>query len=106
MKRLEHVADSLSFKFHNHEEALNAARRRAEEISRTLQSAADSASTFTGYMSSGLGLSKWLPYVYCPLASLFVGSYGLPPSAARNFVLIGIGKPKIPRHSQLVDLNS
>lgn len=92
MERLEHMADRLSQKYLVHEGSLDVAQKRAIEITNTLESAASSATAFQGYMSQGLGLSGLWPYVACPLASLWMGSYGLPPSAARNIALISIGK--------------
>lgn len=43
-------------------------------------------------MTAGLGLSRWVPYIFCPAASLVMGSYGLPPSTARNILLISLGE--------------
>lgn len=91
MARLETIADTLSSKYIAHEATLDHAQQRAQEISDKLTSAANSATAFQGYLSRGFGVAGWWPYIYCPAVSLLLGSYGLPPSAARNFLLIGIG---------------
>ena len=90
--RLENIADSLSMKYGAHEGSLDAAQQRAEELSNTLATAATSATAFEGYFSRGSGWMGWWPYIYCPAASLLMGSYGLPPSTARNFILISLGE--------------
>lgn len=85
------MADTLSLKYSLHEDSLDLAQQRAMDITSTLESAATSATAFQGYMSRAFGFSGWWPFIVCPAASLWMGSYGLPPSASRNLMLIGIG---------------
>lgn len=40
----------------------------------------------------GFGLSGWAPYIFGPVATLLLGSYGLTPSAFRNLGLIALGE--------------
>jgi hypothetical protein len=92
MERLEHMADSLSHKYSAHEGSLSLVHQRAMDITNTLESAASSATAFHGYLSRGFSFAGLWPYIFCPVASLWMGSYGLPPSAARNLALISIGR--------------
>lgn len=80
--------EALVSGYTEHDKKLKAAQARAEEILGTLDSVASSAKTS---LTRTLGLSGWWPYFYCPAASLFLGSYGLPPSAVRNIGLIALG---------------
>ena len=91
MQRLELMVDSLSLKYSAHEETLGKVQKKARDITTTLESAAKSASDFQGYISRSFGLAGWWPYIVCPAASLWMGSYGLTPSAARNLFLISLG---------------
>jgi hypothetical protein len=92
MERLEYMADSLSIKYSAHEGSLDIVQQRAMDITSTLESAATSATAFQAHVSRGFGFAGWWPYVVCPAASLWMGSYGLHPSAIRNLLLISIGK--------------
>lgn len=40
----------------------------------------------------GSGLFKWISYIVSPVATLMLGSYGLPPSAMRNLGLVVLGE--------------
>jgi hypothetical protein len=92
MHQLQIYVDAMSSRYNEHGKRLKEAQRRADEILGTLDSAASSAASFQNSISSTLGLKGWWPYIYCPLASLVMGSYGLPPSAMRNLVLVGLGE--------------
>lgn len=39
-----------------------------------------------------VGLGSWIPYIISPATTLFLGSYGLAPSALRNLGLVALGE--------------
>jgi hypothetical protein len=88
---VEKRTESISTATEEHEKKLEAAGLLADKITSTLDSAATSATAFQSSFASQLGLSGWWPFIYCPTASLLLGSYGLPPSLVRNVGLFGIG---------------
>lgn len=92
MHQLELYVDAMSSRYNEHGERLKEAQRKADQILGTLDSAASSVASFRSSISSTFSLKGWWPYIYCPVASLIMGSYGLPPSATRNIVLIGLGE--------------
>lgn len=92
MERLEGFAHTLSQQQAHHQESLEKAHLVATRLTDTLEIASSSATTLGASVSKGLGLSGWWPYIFCPAASLVMGSYGLPPSAGRNILLIGLGR--------------
>ncbi|PNP51555.1 hypothetical protein THARTR1_07811 [Trichoderma harzianum] len=75
-----------------HQEQLVSAQQTASDLIDILDSASASAVTLRGSIYGGFGWGSWWPHVFCPLTSLVVGSYGLPPSATRNIMLIGLGE--------------
>ncbi|KAH7312355.1 hypothetical protein B0I35DRAFT_488002 [Stachybotrys elegans] len=92
MVRLAGLADSLTLKQDQHQTSLDKARLMTDEVLRTLNTISESASTFGSSFRQAFSWSGWWPYIYCPAATLFLGSYGLQPSAARNFILVSIGE--------------
>ncbi|KAM0251278.1 hypothetical protein ACHAQJ_008269 [Trichoderma viride] len=92
MKRLEGLADSLLVQHEGHQERLVHAQQTASDLVDILDSASSSATTLRTSIYNSFGWGSWWPYVFCPLTSLVVGSYGLPPSTTRNFVLISLGE--------------
>ncbi|PTB42817.1 uncharacterized protein TrAFT101_001400 [Trichoderma asperellum] len=92
MKRLEGLADSLLIQHEGHQERLVHAQQTASNLVDILDSASSSAATLRTSIYNSIGWGSWWPYVFCPLTSLVVGSYGLPPSATRNFMLISLGE--------------
>ncbi|KAL7932693.1 hypothetical protein V8C35DRAFT_306454 [Trichoderma chlorosporum] len=92
MKQLEGLADSLLAQHKGHQEQLVSAKQTASDLIDILDSASSSAVSLRGSIFTGFGWGSWWPYVFCPLTSLVVGSYGLPPSATRNFLLISLGE--------------
>ena len=92
MHFIEAYVDSMSSMYHEHGEKLKQAQLRADQILGTLDSAASSATLFQSSVWRTFGFTGWWPYIYCPVASLVMGSYGLPPSASRNIVLVGLGE--------------
>lgn len=101
MENLAELADTLTVKHDGHRKALHDAQETAEQVLDTLESVSTSAGTLQGSILSGLGMAKWWPYLLCPVTTLMVGSYGLPPSAMRNMLLLGLGtllSPVSPSH--------
>ncbi|PWI68941.1 hypothetical protein PCL_01326 [Purpureocillium lilacinum] len=92
MENLAELADTLTVKHDGHRKALHDAQETAEQVLDTLESVSTSAGTLQGSILSGLGMAKWWPYLLCPVTTLMVGSYGLPPSAMRNMLLLGLGE--------------
>ncbi|KAM4063080.1 tht1-like nuclear fusion protein [Hirsutella rhossiliensis] len=92
MQRLSELANALTVKQEGHQERLEQAQQQALQVLKTLDSVSATAVTFKSTLLGGLGLTKWWPYVFCPVMSLIVGSYGLPPSTIRNIVLVGMGE--------------
>ncbi|RFU81686.1 nuclear membrane fusion kar5 [Trichoderma arundinaceum] len=92
MKKLEGLADSLLVQHEGHQERLVHAQQTASDLIDILDAASSSAVTLRSSIYSNFGWGSWWPYVFCPLTSLVVGSYGLPPSATRNFMLISLGE--------------
>jgi hypothetical protein len=91
MDQLVVFVNTLANQYESHSESLNKAQQQAEEVLGTLESAASSAISLRESMTRSIRLGGWWPYIYCPVASLLLGSYGLPPSALRNLTLIGLG---------------
>lgn len=92
MRNLELQANGISTQYDQHGEQLRQAQSSADQILSTLDTAATTATSFTASLSSAIGIQGWWPYIYCPAASLLMGSYGLPPSALRNIALVGLGE--------------
>ncbi|KAF4504895.1 hypothetical protein G6O67_008288 [Ophiocordyceps sinensis] len=92
MRRLSEVAGALITKQEWHQGQLEQAQLQALQVLNTLDSVSATAVTFRSNLLGGLGLTKWWPYIVCPITSLIIGSYGLPPSAVRNVVLVGMGE--------------
>ncbi|POR38305.1 Nuclear membrane fusion protein Kar5 [Tolypocladium paradoxum] len=92
MDRLTELADALTLKHQGHQERLYHAQLTAEQVLDTLGSVSASAGMFKNSLLSGLGFSRLWPYIFCPATSLIIGSYGLPPSATRNILLLGLGE--------------
>jgi hypothetical protein len=94
MGRLEELADDLLVKYENHESQLDQALRKSSQVLDILDATAASVAGLQGYVFGGFGLSRLWPYIFCPILSLAMGSYGLSPSLGRNLWLIGLGKFK------------
>jgi hypothetical protein len=92
MERLEGLADDLLVKYDNHESRLDQALRKSNQVLDILDATTASATGLQGYVFGGFGLSRLWPYIFCPILSLAMGSYGLSPSLGRNLWLIGLGK--------------
>ncbi|TKW58457.1 hypothetical protein CTA1_3844, partial [Colletotrichum tanaceti] len=92
LERLLDVTEDLSSKYESHTDNLDLAQRLSGSLLETLDDMVVSTSDVRGSLSRRSSWTSWLPYIMCPAASLLMGSYGLPPSAIRNFGLIVLGK--------------
>lgn len=92
MQRLSEIANALTREQEGHHDRLEEAQQQALQVLNTLDSVQATAVTFKSTLIGGFGLTKWWPYVFCPIMTLVVGSYGLPPSAVRNVVLVSVGE--------------
>lgn len=90
--RLFELTEDLSSQYEVHSEHLTDAQKKSEDILVALDKMANSASDVSGSLKGPSSWMKWVPYLICPTGTLLMGSYGLPPSAGRNLVLIGIGE--------------
>lgn len=91
MQRLISITENLAVKYDDHTSLLHQARNITNDILETLEdTAAEAANVGNSILKQSSG-SSWWPYVWCPAASLVLGSYGLPPSAMRNLVLLTLG---------------
>ncbi|WQF86175.1 Putative nuclear fusion protein Kar5 [Colletotrichum destructivum] len=86
------VTEDLSSKYESHTDNLDLAQRLSGSLLETLDDLVISTSDVRGSLSHRSSWTSWLPYLMCPAASLLMGSYGLPPSAVRNFGLIVLGE--------------
>lgn len=91
MDKLDGLADSLTTKLEIHEGRLEQVQQKVEQVQDYLNSAALTAGSFRSSLATSFSLRGWWPYVFCPAASLIMGSYGLPPSIMRNLWLLSIG---------------
>ncbi|RYP62971.1 hypothetical protein DL771_009498 [Monosporascus sp. 5C6A] len=91
LQRLVDVTEGLSTRYDHHTELLHRAQNMTSEILSTLQDTAASASFIGDSFSKHDSANSWWPYIWCPAASLVMGSYGLPPSALRNLGLLALG---------------
>ncbi|OHF00279.1 nuclear membrane fusion protein Kar5 [Colletotrichum orchidophilum] len=92
LQKLLDTTDDISSKYESHSERLSHAVRISGDLLETLDNMATSTSEVRGSFDHRPGWTSWIPYVACPAASLLMGSYGLPPSAARNLGLIALGE--------------
>ena len=76
----------------DHIQLLNTAKNTTNEILDTLEVAASSATSINDSFFKNSFVSSWWPYLICPAATLFLGSYGLAPSAFRNLGLLALGE--------------
>ncbi|KAI0112407.1 hypothetical protein GGR51DRAFT_506922 [Nemania sp. FL0031] len=92
MLRLIDMSDTLVSKYDAHTDLLQQAQNITNEILDTLEETAASASTFGDALSGQRSLTSRWPYIWCPVVSLVMGSYGLPPSLIRNLALVALGE--------------
>lgn len=104
MQRLADLTSDLSLKHDDHAQLLHQAKSMTNEILDTLHETAASAATVEEALSKKSPVSSLWPYIWCPAASLVMGSYGLPPSVVRNLVLVALGNPPCTDRCLCVDL--
>ncbi|OTB03651.1 hypothetical protein M426DRAFT_23590 [Hypoxylon sp. CI-4A] len=92
MMRLLNVTEHLTAKYDDHTNLLHQASNMTNEILDTLEGTAASASYVSDSIRTKSSALSWWPYIWCPAASLVLGSYGLPPSAVRNIALVALGE--------------
>ncbi|KAI0204535.1 hypothetical protein F4808DRAFT_345920 [Astrocystis sublimbata] len=92
MQRLIDISDTLATKYDVHTDLLQQAQNITHEILNTLEYTAASATAMGGAFLGHRSLQSWWLYVWCPVVSLIMGSYGLPPSMLRNLALIALGE--------------
>lgn len=91
MVRLVDVTEVLAKNYYHHTHLLSQAQNMTIEILDNLEDTVESASNISGAFSKQSSAMSWWPYIWCPAASLVMGSYGLPPSAIRNLALVAMG---------------
>lgn len=92
LDQLSYMAEHLYSEYDAQASRLSRIQGQSNRILETLEEATASASTVQKSISAGTAWTLWWPHVFFPVASLWMGSYGLPPSAIRNFGLIALGK--------------
>lgn len=92
MQRLIDISDTLASKYDVHTDLLQQAQNITNEILSMLGETAASATTIGDVFLGQHSLASRWPYIWCPVASLIMGSYGLPPSLLRNIGLVALGK--------------
>ncbi|KAI8955396.1 hypothetical protein F4801DRAFT_529162 [Xylaria longipes] len=92
MQRLIDISDTLASKYDAHTDLLQQAQNITNEILNTLEDTAASAAAVSDRFLGQTSLKSWWLYIWCPVVSLVMGSYGLPPSMLRNLGLIALGE--------------
>ncbi|KAI1356121.1 hypothetical protein F5Y01DRAFT_268572 [Xylaria sp. FL0043] len=92
MQRLVNISDDLASKYDVHTNLLQQAQNITNEILDKLEDTAASAAAVSNGFMRQHDLRSWWPYIWCPVVSLVVGSYGLPPSMLRNIGLLALGE--------------
>ncbi|KAJ8129584.1 hypothetical protein O1611_g4048 [Lasiodiplodia mahajangana] len=92
MQRLIDISDTLTSKYDVHTGLLQQAQNITNDILDTLEETAASASDLGDSFSGQRSLASRWPYIWCPVVSLVMGSYGLPPSLLRNLGLLALGE--------------
>ncbi|KAI0450963.1 hypothetical protein F5B21DRAFT_488987 [Xylaria acuta] len=92
MQRLIDISDTLASKYDAHTDLLQQAQNITNEILNTLEDTAASAAAVSDGFLGQSSLKSWWLYIWCPVVSLVMGSYGLPPSMLRNLGLIALGE--------------
>lgn len=91
MGRLIDATEALTGRYDQHTHLLQQAQNMTHEILSTLEDTASSAATISDTFTTESSVASWWPFVWCPAASLVMGSYGLAPSATRNLALVALG---------------
>ncbi|KAJ4158691.1 uncharacterized protein LMH87_009207 [Akanthomyces muscarius] len=91
LDRLQKFSHDMFLSHGSHQDKLDSAQRSVMGILGALQGVESSTNRIHSNFLSGTGWSWW-PHILCPAASLFLGSYRLAPSIARNLLLLGLGE--------------
>ncbi|CAK7270107.1 hypothetical protein SEPCBS57363_003936 [Sporothrix epigloea] len=92
MIQLASVTQSLMANMSDHTRLLAQASNLTNDMLDTLEATAAATSTIQNALSGYGERAKWWPFVVCPMVSLVMGSYGLPPSIVRNIGLLTFGE--------------
>ncbi|TGJ88195.1 hypothetical protein E0Z10_g609 [Xylaria hypoxylon] len=92
MQRLIDVSDTLASEYNVHTSLLQQAQNITNEILDKLGDTAASATAIGDMFLGPRAIASWWPYIWCPVVSLVMGSYGLNPSMVRNIGLIALGE--------------
>ncbi|KAJ2989035.1 hypothetical protein NUW58_g3673 [Xylaria curta] len=92
MQRLINISDTLATKYDIHTRLLQQAQNITQDILDTLGDTAASAIALGGIFPQTPSFKSWWIYIWCPVVSLVMGSYGLPPSLLRNLALFALGE--------------
>lgn len=90
LDRLQQLSHNVLLSHSSHQDKLDSAHRSVVSILGALQGVESSTTRIQSTFLSGTSWSWW-PHILCPAASLFLGSYRLSPSTARNLLLLGLG---------------
>lgn len=101
IQRLMNMTEGLTISYDDHADRLHEARNLTEDILDSLEETAASATYVGSSVLKQSSTSSWWPYIWCPAASLVLGSYGLPPSATRNLALVALGRSHWTRFTQV-----
>ncbi|KAH8712705.1 hypothetical protein HC256_005880 [Beauveria bassiana] len=91
LDRLHKFSREMYLSHSNHQDKLDSAHHSVMNILVALQGVESSTNRIQSTILRGPGWSWW-PHILCPVASLFLGSYRLAPSIARNLLLLGLGE--------------
>ncbi|KAK4232584.1 nuclear fusion protein KAR5 [Podospora fimiseda] len=92
MDRILVATETLSSKFDDHSATLTQARNLTNEILDSLEGTASAALSVNQSLFKSATTQSWWPLIVCPMASVYIGSLGLPPSVLRNFGLAALGE--------------
>lgn len=92
MLQLSQITQTFISDFSDHARLLAQASNLTTEMLDTLEATAAATSVIQSSFRSYGELGSWWPYIVCPVVSLVMGSYGLPPSILRNIGLFSLGE--------------
>lgn len=92
LQKTSAMVESQSFRLDNNNQHLLKAKKATSKINEELKETLLSTSDLSKSLSSGFFASPVWTVSWCSLASLVLGSYGLPPSLIRNGGLVAFGQ--------------
>lgn len=95
LERLTVETSGLLSSYADHARVLDETKNTTVDLLDTVVAVADNIATIEEARHSSfyhLGISRWMPYIISPVATLLLGSYGLEPSAMRNLSLVALGE--------------